>query len=98
MTYSNDWFDGRNSRRQLPAECIADCSGPGRADDNVAGWVERLRFDGPAWLIREHLKGYGAWEPAELADHQQNLHRLLWIWANDCSEDPGSCDFLYLAR
>lgn len=96
MTYRNLWFNGRNSRRQLPGECIADCSGPGQADQAVEFWVERLQFEGPSWLIREHLKGFGAWEPAELADHKQNLARLLWLWANDCAENPGSCDYLYL--
>ena len=98
MTYQNLWFTGNTSRRQLPAECIADCSGPGPADKAVESWLARLDFDGPAWLIREHLKSYGAWEPAELADHNQNLARLLWIWANDCYESPGDYDYLYLAR
>ncbi len=96
MTYKNLWFDGRYSRRQLPGECIEDCSRSGPADQAVKYWLERLQFDGPAWLIREHLKGYGAWEPTELADHKQNLARLLWIWANDCAENPGSCDYFYL--
>lgn len=96
MTYQNLWFTGRDSRRQLPAECIADCTGSGPADQAVEFWLERLEFDGPAWLIREHLSGYGAWDATELCDHQANLARVLWIWAGDCAENPGMCDFLHL--
>ena len=96
MAYQNLWFSDRVARRQLPAECIADCSGPGPADANVAAWVDRLSFDGPAWLIRSHLRGFGAWDAAQLANHEDNLHRLLWVWANYCAENPGCCDYLYL--
>lgn len=96
-----NWFNlshcgGRESCRQLPAECIADCSGSGRADDAVASWVDRLQFDGPPWLFRQHLREFGAWESADLADHNANRARVLWIWANDCRERPGECDFLWL--
>lgn len=96
MTFRNDWFDGRDSRRQLPAECICDCSGPGPADDAVAFWLNRLNFDGPAWLFREYLAGFGCWDAAELCDHQANRARVLWIWAGNCAEEPGAHDFLYL--
>jgi hypothetical protein len=95
------WFDlghchGMESLRQLPAECIADCSGPGPADDSVAYWCKRLAFDGPSWLFRSHLREYGAWDSSELADHNENRQRVLWIWANNCSENPGLYDYLYL--
>ena len=29
------WVDGRDSTRQLPPECIADCSGSGVRPDKV---------------------------------------------------------------
>jgi hypothetical protein len=96
MTYRNFWFDGRHSRRQLPIECVCDCAGQGRRDEPVDAWVRRLEFDGPAWLIREHLRGYGAWGRSELCDHQQNLRRLLWIWASNAWEDPDHSSYLYL--
>ena len=96
MTYKNQWFDGRNARRQLPLECICDCSGSGDRDDDVGAWVDRLEFDGPAWLFREYLKGFGAWDAADLCDHDENKKRVLWIWACNCAEEPGAYDFLYL--
>ena len=84
------------SNRQLPAECVADCSGPGPADDAVSFWVDRLGFDGPAWLFRSHLSEYGAWDAADLADHNANRERVLWLWACDCAESPGERDYLWL--
>lgn len=96
MTYRNDWFDGRTAIRMPPPEAVADCSGPGRADEAVDYWVERLGFNGPAWLIRDHLAGYGAWDAAELSNHHQNLRRLFWIWCNDIRESGDG--LLYLMR
>ena len=95
------WFDinhlnGRESTRQLPPECIADCSGSGDQTDNVKHWVERLNFDGPLELFKEHLKEYGAWDDEQLKDHYENRLRVLWLWANDCYENPGDYDYLYL--
>lgn len=94
------WFTSgpniRESNRQLPPECIADCSGQGPVDQAVEYWVNRLDFDGPSWLFREYLKAYGAWDTSELCDHWMNRMRVLWIWACNCSEEPGMYDYLYL--
>ena len=96
MAFNNEWFSDRVAIAEPPADCVADCSSQGRVDDAVEYWVQALRFDGPAWLIREHLSGYGAWDYAELCDHQENLRRLLWIWCCDISESGDS--LLYLSR
>ena len=100
LRFKNDWFDSqhiRESLRQLPAECVADCSGSGRKDAAVAFWLERLQFDAPAFWLRAHLKGYGCWDAGELCDHEENRARTLWIWANDCWEEPGAYDYLWLS-
>ena len=86
--FQNDWFQDRQALKNPPAEAVWDCSAPGQpADSAVAYWVDRLSFDGPAWLVREHLSGYGAWDASELCDHKQNLERLLWIWCCDIAEE-----------
>ena len=95
------WFDmnhlnGRESTIQLPPECIADCSSSGDQTDNVKHWVEKLNFDGPVELFKEHLKEYGAWDDEQLKDHYENRIKVLWLWANDCYENPGDYDYLYL--
>lgn len=85
--FQNEWFQDRQAIKHPPAEAVQDCSGSGSADDAVAYWVDRLSFDGPSWLIREHLSGYGAWDSADLCDHKQNLQRLFWVWCNDIAEE-----------
>lgn len=96
MTYKNKWFEDRVSLRQLPLECICDCSGSGERDRDVSAWVKRLNFDGPAWLFREYLKECGAWDSRDLCDHNENRKRVLWIWACNCRKYPGEYDYLYL--
>lgn len=82
-----DWFDGRQAIRELPAECIKDCSRPGPVDEAVDYWVRRLDLQAPPWLLRQHLKGFGAWDRSELCNHNANLRRLLWTWSCSCQED-----------
>lgn len=96
MTFKNAWFEGRSMIQNLPQDCIDDMRGSGRKDEAVAYWVRELGFDGPAWLIREHLKGHGAWDKRELCNHRENLQRLLWIHASDLGQDPDNGP-LYLA-
>jgi hypothetical protein len=38
-------------------------------------------------LLRAELREYGAWDAAELADHDQNLQRILWSAACDIREN-----------
>ena len=98
-----NWFKGRESTRQLPPECIADCSGSGDATANVHYWVDRLEFDGPKDLFKEYLKGFGAWDAEQLKDHDENKMRVLWTWACNCSEERisksgNAYDYLYLGE
>ena len=81
-----EWFDGRCSLRVLPAECVADCSSSGDVSEAVEHWVGELGLEAPPWLLREHLRGFGAWDTRELCDHQKNLKRLLWTWSCSCAE------------
>lgn len=37
--------------------------------------------------IAAELKEYGAWDETELADHQANRERIIWIAASDISEE-----------
>lgn len=36
--------------------------------------------------LKRKLREYGAWDDEELADHAQNLQRILWIAAGDITE------------
>lgn len=37
--------------------------------------------------LSSHLRQYGAWDAAELADHEANLERLVWIVSCDIREE-----------
>lgn len=90
------WFSGRAAITRLPVDCILYCSASGPVDDAVEHWLDRLQLDAPPWLLRDHLKGYGAWDASDLCDHKANLGRLLWLWACDCKEmeDPDYLPYL----
>jgi len=92
------WFDGRQAIASLPADCVADCSASGSVDEAVDYWIKKLSFDAPPWLLRDHLQGYGAWDTAQLCDHQANLQRLLWTWACNCREDEDDNLQIYLGN
>ncbi len=98
MAYFCQWFDGRQAIQSLPEDCINDCSASGSVDNAVDYWIDKINFQAPAWLVREHLSGYGAWDKSELCDHNSNLRRLLWLWACECSEYDDYDHRIYLMR
>jgi hypothetical protein len=77
---------------QLTRAQAASASHPGPCDADVAALVRtpaiarQLRKIPPA-LIAESLREVGAWDATELSDHAQNLQRLVWIAANDITEE-----------
>lgn len=85
-TYPSQWFDGIWPLQELPEDCIRDCSSQGRVDDAVEYWVSELQLTAPPWLLRRYLRCIGAWDRAELCDHEENLKRLLWLWACQIKE------------
>jgi hypothetical protein len=65
----------------------------GACDVDVAGLCDtpymrkQLKAIKPGLLAKE-LKEYGAWDAVELADHAQNLHRLVWLASGDLVDEP----------
>lgn len=39
-------------------------------------------------LVASELGEYGAWDDDELADHDQNLQRVLWLACADIHDEP----------
>lgn len=52
-------------------------------DESIATQLATLD---PATL-RDELREYGAWDAEELADHEQNLQRVLWLAGCDIAEE-----------
>lgn len=65
-----------------PGPCDADVEAL-RQDPGIRAQLEALD---PA-QVRDELKGYGAWDDEELADHDANLSRILWIACGDVLEE-----------
>lgn len=77
----------------MSLEQARGASHQGQCDDDVKALSEEpdiaaqlAAFD-PA-LLRAELQGYGAWSDEELADHEQNLQRVLWLAAGYIEETP----------
>jgi hypothetical protein len=71
----------------MTRQAALDCSHGGACDDDVAYWAKRLKVKASADDIRAELKEYGAWDADELADDDQNLHRIIWIAAGQIKEE-----------
>lgn len=74
---------------EMPEEAIADLSGGGSKDEAAKFWKKKV--DRPAEITKEklilELQEYGAWNSQELEDDDQNWARILWIAANNISEE-----------
>ena len=68
----------------IPAEAIRDCSGPGRADEAVAHWRERLGFTVNRERAIRGLAEYGAWEREELAAKGDDDLADIVLWLACC--------------
>lgn len=77
---------------ELPIEIIEMCPASGAADSAIAEMrtlpevIAELNGIDPNKL-RMELKEYGAWDETELADHNSNLDRILWIACLDIQEE-----------
>ena len=61
-------------------DALLDCGTPGQAaDDSVAHVLETFTVSGDVLDCAAYLKGYGAWTAEELANHETNLERLVWL-------------------
>ena len=81
---------GRIWLRMTRAQAVsASHPGPCDADVKALSRVPAIRRQldklDPA-VLADELREYGAWDSAALADHAQNLQRVLWIAAADVAE------------
>ena len=88
------WFSTSSGliELQITKEEAAKASHQGQCDDDVLALsrkpriARQLKALDPK-LVAQELGEYGAWDEEELADHAQNLRRLLWIACGDILEE-----------
>lgn len=88
------WFTSSHGtiEIQMTKSQAMSASHQGQCDDDVRALsmvrkirIQLERIDPKA--LRDELREYGAWDDQELADHEQNLQRILWIAAGDIVEN-----------
>lgn len=82
---------------QMSLQEAESASHQGQCDDDVKALSELPHIaaqlaDIDADTLRQELKEYGAWDADQLADHEQNLQRLLWLAAGDIVEEARSAE------
>lgn len=93
MAAKKIWWCSSSGRIEIAmtAEQAASVSHSGSCDADVRALsevpeiAEQLAKINKALLARE-LSEYGAWDDEQLADHEQNLQRVLWSAGNDINE------------
>lgn len=76
----SDWaLDCADVADETFLQDLIDCGGGGDALPAVQYVLQTYNVAGDPADCREYLKGYGAWEDDELADHAANLERLVWL-------------------
>lgn len=88
------WFTSSSGRieLQMTLDQARSASHQGQCDDDVRELSKVPEIAAQLAAIkpedlRAELREYGAWDTDELADHEQNLQRILWLAASDIREE-----------
>ncbi len=60
-------------------DALLDCGASGDASEAVAYVRQSFAVTGDVKQCAAMLRGYGAWDETELAIHDANLDRLVWL-------------------
>lgn len=90
----HQWFTSSNGRIEFQLE-LADArqgSHPGPCDLDIAElrqkpYIKEILTKLSHADVVEELRGYGAWDDEQLADHEENLNRILWLACGDIAEN-----------
>ena len=77
---------------KLTMNDVRNCSHSGSCDYNVEelSQIPRIKKQTEKWdheILNDSLREFGAWDDAELSNHEQNVRRMLWIACNDVEND-----------
>lgn len=86
------WASFNRFEIKMTLQQAESCSHPGECLGDVEMLIEeplikRQRKKIDPELIRTELREYGAWEDWQLENDDMNWARILWIGANDISEE-----------
>lgn len=92
MQPNTTWITWDTMEICLPKQAISEICHPGQNIDAVEHWAPIIKAMPeqqqvhPTWAVtpekvRKALEGYGAWEPEELLDDDENYNRAIWLAA-----------------
>ena len=67
-------------------EALLQCGASGDQSESVNCVIAQFDISGDVDECRGILSAYGAWDDDELADHAENLRRLVWIAGGDLAD------------
>jgi hypothetical protein len=86
------WSSGSGKiELQIAFDDARACNHPGPADADVLAlsrqpYIAEQLAKLDSKLLAKELSEWGVWDETELADHDQNLQRILWLAACDIAE------------
>jgi hypothetical protein len=87
------WAPFNRFELQLTLDDAASGSQPGKDASDDIEWLRKLPYVKKQLdaldpkKVRAELDEYGAWDDAELAGHDQNLSRILWLACGNVREE-----------
>jgi len=93
MTNEKTWWTSGCGRidLQIDLKDAKDCSHSGSCDSDIE-WLKSCPYiieqtdKLDKLLLADILREYGAWDDADLLDHDANIDRILWIACCDITE------------
>lgn len=89
---SRKWASFERFELTLSADDARTGSHSGACDDDIARlrklpYISRQLADLGVESVKNELREYGAWDDDELADHDQNLSRVLWLACSNIRDE-----------
>ena len=91
------WYTNGNGNINIQLTKAQAASGahPGPCDADIAALrelpsIRRQLAKIDAKLLADELAEYGAWDAEQLANHDENLTRILWIACGDITDNINS--------
>ena len=83
----SDWCVSADELSPELRQDLLECATPGQDASEAVDYVlAHYSVSGVPEDCAAMLRGYGAWDDEDLADHDENLRRLVWLAGCDLSE------------
>lgn len=80
---------------EMPEQAVKDCSHSGACDEDVERWSKQIQRPAECTMtnLQAELSEYGAWDEDELDDDKANWERIIWLAAENISDEKDRIEF-----